>query len=81
MGLDDIFFAKDIRNALLAANEASSATAAQAGALGQLCAFRAGYHAALSTVALAFGLSPSMFAAVRGAPLEVADKTVEMLRE
>jgi len=90
MGLD-IWFAEDIRNALLAANEASAATAAvmaevgggpsigsgsgpstvgQARGAGQavtdstellavsLRAYREGYKAALTTVALAFGIAP-----------------------
>ena len=94
MGLD-IWFAEDIRNALLAANEASGATAAviaevgggpsaspstgsgqgpstlrQARGSGQgvtdttellavsLWAYREGYKAALTTVALAFGITP-----------------------
>ena len=73
MGLD-IFFSEDIRNALLAANEASAATAAVIAEVGMvseevseeagkllalgLRAYREGYTAALATVALAFGLSP-----------------------
>ena len=86
MGLD-IWFAEDIRNALLAANEASAATAAliaemggspstvrQARGSGQavtdstellavsLRAYREGYKAALTTVALAFGIAPQAIA-------------------
>lgn len=92
MGLD-IWFAEDIRNALLAANEASAATCAVIAELGMvpltladpeqdpspilqtrgpgqavtdstellsiaLRAYREGYKAALSTLALAFGVSP-----------------------
>lgn len=68
MGLD-VWFAEDIRNALLAANEASAATARVCAALGgcgrdesstRLClrAYREGYRAALATVALAFGIAP-----------------------
>jgi hypothetical protein len=77
MGLD-IWFAEDIRNALLAANEASAATAAVIAEIGvspstssgqamndstdlltvSLHAYRAGYKAALATVALAFGIAP-----------------------
>jgi hypothetical protein len=67
MGLD-IYFSEDIRNALLAANEASTQTAAQiteAEVPGELLtvtlrAYREGYKAALAVVALAFGLSPDM---------------------
>lgn len=66
MGLD-IFFAEDIRNALLAANEASARTAAQvadlrldAATIANLRAYREGYKAALATLALAFGLSPNI---------------------
>lgn len=74
MGLD-IWFAEDIRNALLAANEASAATAAvvadlrlEAEAVRILRAYREGYKAALCTVALAFGLAPALVtgAAPRG---------------
>jgi len=60
----DIFFSDDIRNALLAANEASGQTAAMVATLdprlgpGELRAFRDGFKAALVTVALAFGLAP-----------------------
>ena len=65
MGLD-IWFAEDIRNALLAANEASAATAAIIAeqdlsgpqAIMILRAYHKGYRAALVTVALAFGLPP-----------------------
>jgi len=77
MGLD-IWFAEDIRNALLAANEASAATAAVIAEVGgslsaisgqavtdstellavSLQAYREGYKAALTTVALAFGIAP-----------------------
>ena len=63
MGLD-IFFAEDIRNALLAANEASGATAFVGARVGGnvklLRAYREGHKAALVTVALAFGLPPQM---------------------
>jgi len=69
MGLD-IWFSEDIRNALLAANEASAATAATIAEIGagspdsteslaaSLRAYREGYKAALTTVALAFGIAP-----------------------
>ena len=99
MGLD-IWFAEDIRNALLAANEASAATVAviaevgggpltksrqspstlrQARGSGQsvtdstdvltvtLRAYREGYKAALTTVAMAFGIAPQ---AITVRPLE-----------
>jgi hypothetical protein len=63
MGLD-LFFTEDIRNALLAANEASASTARVCAALGgdqvALRAYLEGYRAALTTVALAFGLSPAI---------------------
>jgi len=55
-----MFFASDVRNALLAADEASSSTARVCAAVGgdpvPLRACLEGYRAALSTVALAFGL-------------------------
>jgi hypothetical protein len=80
MGLD-IFFSEDIRNALLAADEASTSTARVYAAVGgdgdgggdvpsvrpdesptrlYLHAYLEGYRAALTTVALAFGLSPAI---------------------
>lgn len=72
MGLD-IFFAEDIRNALLAADEASSSTARACTAMDvdgdgrdaptaclYLRAYLEGYRAALTTMALAFGLSPGV---------------------
>ena len=78
MGLD-IFFAEDIRNALLAADEASSSTARVCAAVGgyqvTLRAYLEGYRAALTTVALAFGLSPALIAS-RGETLEVEARTV-----
>ncbi len=62
MGLD-IYCRADIANALLAAEEASSATAAamidMVGDPVKLRAYREGYRAALAAVALAFGLSPT----------------------
>jgi hypothetical protein len=106
MGLD-IFFLEDIRNAILAANEASSATAeaatsqdiqtldliaeklrgelpedknqvlldalhaAAVGNVNALKHYRRGYRAALTTVALAFGLSPDTITGHQGEVLEV----------
>lgn len=94
MGLD-IWFAEDIRNALLAANEASAATVAVITEVGRgpstsprqgpstlrqaqdseqsvtdstelltvtLRAYREGYKAALTTVAMAFGIAPQAIA-------------------
>jgi len=77
MGLD-IWFSEDIRNALLAADEASSSTAAYCPDGPTLRAYLEGYRAALTTVALAFGLAPSVIIGQRNA-LEA--RTVEMLRE
>jgi hypothetical protein len=78
MGLD-IFFSEDIRNALLAADEASSSTARVCAAVGgdqvTLRAYLEGYHAALTTVALAFGLSPAIITGQRET-LEVKARTV-----
>lgn len=71
----DIFFLEDIRNALLTADEASSSTARVcAGAGGDPVTLRVyleGYRAALTTVALAFGLSPSIITSRQGEVLEV----------
>lgn len=113
MGLD-IFFSEDIRNALLAANEASSATAAVAtgqdirtldriterlrgelsedsqvllealrdAAVGNVDAvrhYRHGYKAALTTVALSFGLSPALIVGQSNTlALGVQDKALEV---
>lgn len=63
MGLD-VWFAEDIRNALMAADESSSSTAGVCAAVGgdqvTLRAYLESYRAALATVALAFGLSPKI---------------------
>lgn len=72
MGLD-IWFSEDIRNALMAANEASAATTAviaeilpgqpeegDDGLIVALRAYREGYKAALTTIALAFGIAPQV---------------------
>jgi len=63
MGLD-IFFVENVRNALLAAEEASTATAricaAGGGDPAVLWAYLEGYRTALVTVALAFGLEPAI---------------------
>ena len=79
MGLD-IWFREDIYNALLAANEANAATTMVIAEVSEdlqllhdparalpltLRVYREGYKAALSTVALAFGISPQ---AVLGGP-------------
>lgn len=56
MGLE-IYYPSDIRNAILAAEQATSAAIQAVGpdnAFGM--GFLAGYHAALTTLALAFGL-------------------------
>ena len=79
MGLD-IIFADDIRNALLAADEASSSTARVCAAAGgdqvTLWAYLEGYRAALSTVALAFGLSLAIITGHQRNILEVQTRTV-----
>ncbi len=79
MGLD-IFFPEDIRNALLAADEASSSTAGVCAAVGRdpvtLRAYLEGYRAALTTVALAFGLSPAIITGHQRDILEVQARTV-----
>ena len=83
----DVYFSEDIRRALLAADEASSSTARVCAAMGgngrdesatrlYLRAYLEGYRAALSTVALAFGLSPAIIAGYRGDVLEVQTRTV-----
>lgn len=85
MGLD-VLFIEDVRNALLAADEASSSTARVCVAVGgdggdelptrlYLRAYLEGYRAALTTVALSFGLSPAIIAGRKGT-LEVGTRAV-----
>ena len=91
MGLD-IHFSEDIRNALLAADEASTSTAGVCAAVGGdpviLRAYLEGYRTALVTLALAFGLSPTIITGRRlstnsgpGATLEVEVVTVSREEE
>ena len=81
MGLD-VFFADDVRHALMAADEASTSTARVCAAVGgdqvTLRAYLEGYRTALTTVALAFGLSPDIIAG-RQEALEVEARTVEYI--
>ena len=81
MGLD-IFFAEDIRNALQAADEASTSTARVCAAVGgdqvTLRAYLEGYRAALTTVALAFGLSPAIIAGRRPLSWSGQEETLEV---
>jgi len=120
MGLD-IFFLEDIRNALLAANEASSATAeaatsqsvrtldliagklreelpedtsrilldalhaAAVGNVNTLKYYRRGYKAALTTIALAFGIAPQaitlrLFDCAQDRPPEELDEQAGTVR-
>jgi hypothetical protein len=76
----DIFFSEDIRNAIQAADEASSSTAKVCAAVGgdpvTLRAYLEGYRAALTTVALAFGLSPDIITGHQRDILEVEARTV-----
>ena len=56
----EVYYPQDIRNALLAAQQANDAAfEAVAVTDDNTAAFRRGYHAALMTLALAFGLVPS----------------------
>ncbi len=59
MGLS-VYYPQDIRNALLAAEQSASAALRAIGAEDDPFAngYRAGYRAALVTIALAFGLAP-----------------------
>jgi len=71
MGLD-IWFTENLMDALLAAEEACSSTARASGMedCPGMQSYLAGYRAALSTIALAFGLSPEMLAGHRRELLE-----------
>ncbi len=74
----DIIFADDIRNALLAANEGGTPSLEQIRTIlyqnqsGDTvpAAYKAGYTAALTTVALAFGIAPQ---AITSQPLNKTD--------
>ena len=57
MGLE-VYYPQDLRNALLAAEQASNATMMAAGGEDDKFTqgFQSGYRAALATIALAFGL-------------------------
>jgi hypothetical protein len=74
MGLN-VYYPQDIRNALLAAEQAVNATADAAGDQDDpfTAGFLAGYRAALATVALAFGL-------VRPGDLAVGSPTCTLSR-
>lgn len=67
----DIWFREDIRHILMAAERASEMALAQgeecAADAATLRAYRRGYRAALSAVALACGLAPCADGAARGA--------------
>jgi hypothetical protein len=58
MGLD-IWFKEDIANALQAAEESVAGAIAMAEPTADLTAYQAGFRAALKTLAVAFGVSPS----------------------
>lgn len=57
-----VFYPSDIRNALLAAEQASGSALVATRAEGDEFArgYRSGYRSALATIALAFGLGPSL---------------------
>jgi hypothetical protein len=58
MGLD-IWFKEDIANALRAAEECAAGVAELGEPTPELRAYRAGFRAALATLAVAFGLVPT----------------------
>ncbi|MFZ5915533.1 MAG: hypothetical protein ACOYZ7_01190 [Chloroflexota bacterium] len=56
----EVWYRTDIENAILAAEQAATLTLDVTGASGERAeGYRAGYLAALTTVALAFGLRPA----------------------
>jgi len=69
MGLE-VYYPADIRNALLAAEQAANATATATGDQDDpfTSGFLAGYRAALTTLALAFGLGAARPEALTDAP-------------
>lgn len=83
MGLD-IWFTEDVRNALLAADEASLATAGVIVVLGEpdsdqlklIRVYREGYRAALCAVALAFGLKPQSVSLRKKLTLQKPESTL-----
>lgn len=58
----DVFFRRDIANALLATYQAARETAAVVGGddTARIAVFHAGYRSAISTMALFFGISPAL---------------------
>ena len=58
----DVWFKRDIANALLAVNQSMRETLAVAGGedKARVATYRSGYRSAISTLALFFGISPSM---------------------
>lgn len=73
MGLD-VWFREDIANAIMAAGQACAATAAMIEEIHsdeiQLRAYRRGYQAALTTVALAFGIPSNSLTTLPGKMLQ-----------
>ena len=57
----DVYFKKDIANALLATYQSARETTCAIGSddTAQIAMFHAGYRAAISTLALFFGISPA----------------------
>jgi len=74
-----IYFSDDIRNALLAADKASTSAAAHCMDGPTLRAYLEGYRAALTTVALAFDI-PLDIIAGRRETLEMETRTIPMMR-
>ena len=58
----DVWFKRDIANALLASYQAARATSYAVGSsdTARTAVFHAGYRSAVSTMALFFGISPAM---------------------
>ena len=66
----DVWFKRDIANALLATYQAACETSYAIGGNDtvRIASFHAGYRSAISTLALFFGISPAMVLPEQGAP-------------
>ena len=74
----EVYYPTDIRNALLAAEQAANDTATATGNTGDplAAAFLSGYLAALTTVALAFGLRSQADVSTRWPVLALSQRGV-----
>jgi len=75
----DVWFKRDIANALLAAYQAARETSYAIGGddTVRMVSFHAGYRSAISTVALFFGISPELVLPDDAVPVRAISEGVE----